>query len=240
MATVSEILALAYSQLGIKEDPANSNIVKYNDWYYGRRVQGPAYPWCMVFMQWLYNQVGVKLPLRTASCGAMLTAAKKAGCYVTTNYKPGDLLLFDFTGQRFKTTHCGILYKLYTIDNKVSRVQSIEGNTSVGNDSNGGEVMLRDRALSTIMGAVRPIFDKEVEDMTADEFIKNLTNKQAYDILTKAATHAATLSEPDWSKKEGHWKNATSKGIVDGKAPERLVKRDELTAILGRMGLIEK
>lgn len=235
MTKVETVLSIAHSQLGTKENPPNSNIVKYNDWFWKRHVEGKYYPWCMAFCQWVYAQAGVKLPYRTASCGEMMTAAKQNNCYVTMNYKPGDLLLFDFTGQRYKPTHCGILYE---VDGQ--EVRAIEGNTAIGNDSNGGEVMMRTRPVRHIVGAVRPKFDLEVEDMTIDEFVKNLTTKQAYDILTKAKAYADAASEPSWSKKEGHWAAATAKKIVDGKAPEGLVKRDEMVAILGRMNLIER
>lgn len=80
--------------------------------------------------------------------------------------------------------------------------------------------------------------DQEELDMSIDEMIAKMSNQQAYQLLEKANAHAATLTEPEWSKQEGHWYKATSAGIVDGTAPERPVKRDELAAILGRKGLL--
>lgn len=74
--------------------------------------------------------------------------------------------------------------------------------------------------------------------MSIDEMIAKMSNQQAYQLLEKANAHAATLTEPEWSKQEGHWYKAASAGIVDGTAPERPVKRDELAAILGRKGLL--
>ena len=56
MATAEKVLRIAQGELGTKERPANSNQVKYNTWYYGREVSGPAYPWCMVFLQWVFHQ----------------------------------------------------------------------------------------------------------------------------------------------------------------------------------------
>lgn len=44
MATAKEIVEKAASQIGTVEKPANSNKVKYNTWYYGRVVQGGAFP----------------------------------------------------------------------------------------------------------------------------------------------------------------------------------------------------
>lgn len=82
--------------------------------------------------------------------------------------------------------------------------------------------------------------EKEDElDMTINDFINNLTDEQAYKLLQKANRHAATLAEPDWSKKEGSWGAAIGKGITDGTAPERPVKRCEAMAWLDRLGLLD-
>lgn len=55
--TAKMVVATAVSQLGIKEEPKNSNKVKYNTWYYGRTVKGSAYPWCMTFVEWCFAHV---------------------------------------------------------------------------------------------------------------------------------------------------------------------------------------
>ena len=159
MATISELLDIARRQLGVKEDPPGSNKVKYNAWYYGREVSGAAYPWCMVFVQWVFDRASVKLPTRTASCGALMRAAQAAGCWVTKGYRPGDVVIYDFPGGA-ATDHCGIVE---AVDD--SRVSAIEGNTSSSNDADGGAVERRTRRLSLIAGAVRPTFDEEVEEM---------------------------------------------------------------------------
>ena len=62
MGTVNELLTITRKQLSVREDPPNSNNVRYNTWYYGREVSGSAYPWCAVFVQWCCAQAGVKLP----------------------------------------------------------------------------------------------------------------------------------------------------------------------------------
>ena len=159
MATINSLLELARRQLGVKEDPPGSNKVKYNAWYYGREVSGAAYPWCMVFVQWVFDRASVKLPTRTASCGALMRAAQAAGCWVTKGYRPGDVVIYDFPGGA-ATDHCGIVE-----DVDDSRVSAIEGNTSSSNDADGGAVERRTRRLSLIAGAVRPTFDEEVEEM---------------------------------------------------------------------------
>ena len=159
MATVSELLDIARRQIGVKECPPSSNNVRYNTWYYGREVSGAAYPWCMVFVQWVFDQAGVKLPVRTASCGALVRSAQSAGCWVTGDYRPGDVVIYDFPGGA-ATDHCGIVE---AVDG--TYISAIEGNTSSASDADGGAVERRARKFSQIVGAVRPSYDKEVEEV---------------------------------------------------------------------------
>ncbi len=81
---------------------------------------------------------------------------------------------------------------------------------------------------------------KKQEDdiMTGEQIISALTDEQAYNLLTKAQRHAATLPEPAWSVSEGHWQRAQANGTINGSNPEGLMKRDEVIAVLGRKGLV--
>lgn len=81
--------------------------------------------------------------------------------------------------------------------------------------------------------------EKEDNDMDINKLLAEMTGAQAYALYTKAMTFAAAVAEPEWSKKQGHWEKATLKGIVDGQEPERPVKRDELAAVLGRLGVLD-
>ena len=74
--------------------------------------------------------------------------------------------------------------------------------------------------------------------MNIDKLLEEMTDEQAYRLMAKAQAHAASLPEQEWSVKEGHWARATAAGVVNGAAPEGLVKRCEVTAILGRSGLL--
>ena len=159
MATVSELLDIARKQIGVKESPPSSNNVRYNTWYYGREVSGSAYPWCAVFAAWVFYQAKVKLPIRTASCGALMRAAQSAGQWVTGDYRPGDVVIYDFPGGA-KTDHCGIVE---SVDG--TYISAIEGNTSSASDADGGAVERRARKFSQIVGAVRPTYDKEVDEV---------------------------------------------------------------------------
>lgn len=237
MGTVKELLEIAERQIGTVESPPSSNNVRYNTWYYGREVMGSAYPWCMVFCQWVFDKANVKVPIRTASCTAMYTAAKKHNCFVNKYHlQPGDLVLYSFGRTSNTCDHCGIIKSINGI-----KMEVIEGNTSTGNDSNGGAVMMRNRTIEKVVGAFRPQYEREEDlDMTKKEFIDSLTDEEAYTLLTKAMKHANKQPQPSWSKKEGHWDAAIKKKIIDTDSPEGIVKRDEMIAIFGRLGLIDK
>ena len=165
MVTAAHLLDIARAELGTKESPDGSNKVKYSTWY------GLTGPWCVMFVMWCCNQAGVDLPIRTASCSALRAAAQSAGMWVTGDYRPGDIVIYDW-GKDGKPDHCGIIE---TVGG--SSVVAIEGNTAVGNDSNGGEVMRRTRTRSQIIGAVRPVYEEasmETQEVqTAQEWAQN-------------------------------------------------------------------
>ncbi len=79
---------------------------------------------------------------------------------------------------------------------------------------------------------------EEEMEMSIDELIQTMSEAQAYQLMEKASRYAGSLEEPEWSQAEGHWARAAAAGVVDGTAPERYVKRDELVAVLGRRGLM--
>lgn len=166
MATAKELLAVAAKQIGVCENPPGSNTVRYNTWYYGREVSGNGYPWCMVFVQWVFDQAGVALPKRTASCGDLVRAAQAAGCWVTKDYQPGDVVIYDFPGGA-ATDHTGIIESV-----AAANMVAIEGNTSeAGSQSNGGMVCRKTRPLSQAVGAVRPAYEiEEDDDMDVERF----------------------------------------------------------------------
>lgn len=221
MATANDVLTIARAELGTKESPRNSNNVKYNTWYYGRAVRG-NYPWCMAFVQWCLHQAGITPVVRTASCGALMRAAKKAGTWVTGDYRPGDVVIYDFPGGA-ATDHTGIIERF---DGKT--VTAIEGNTSAGNDSNGGEVMRRKRKLDVVVGAWRPEYEED-DDMTQDKF----------DEMMDAYLAELARQEPsEWSREAREWAEETGliKGDGEGnKQYKGFVTREQLMVFLKRM-----
>ena len=149
----SEVVDRALAEVGIKESPPNSNNVKYNTVYYGKPVHGASYPWCCTFVWWVLSSCGVKVP-KTASCMAMADYFKKNGRWHTSP-QPGDLVFFHFKTNTRWTNHVGIVVEV-----KGNEIKTVEGNTSINSDDNGGAVMLRKRS-SNIVGYGRPSYDIE-------------------------------------------------------------------------------
>ena len=166
MATAKEILAVARKELGVKESPAGSNRTKYGAWY---GLDGQ--PWCMMYIQWVFSRAGAALPVKTASCSALMSYAQAHGQWVTSGYRAGDIVILDIPGNTVKTDHCGLVVTPLT-----TGVRTIEGNTGTGNDANGGEVMERTRPANWIVGAYRPIYDEE-DNVVRYTYLKDVPEK---------------------------------------------------------------
>ena len=140
-----KVIDIARLEVGVKEEPANSNNVKYNTWMYGKEVYDTAtakYPWCAAFVSWCYDHAGFPLgnigyPKGFVGCPYAVSHLDKWGKIVTIP-EMGDIVFFDWQGDG-KFDHTGIFEK----DLGKGLFQSIEGNTAFGNDSNGGKVMVR-------------------------------------------------------------------------------------------------
>lgn len=161
MTAREKIIDIASKQIGVKESPANSNNVLYNTWFYDREVHdgdkpGATYSWCGTFVSWVFFMAGFPLPhigytRGYAGCATAVENVNKWGkIIVQENALPGDVLFYSWDGN--KIDHTGI-YK-NNIGNGM--LSAIEGNTGIGSDSNGGEVMLRQRRWSCVKAIVRP------------------------------------------------------------------------------------
>lgn len=150
MATAQQILEIAKKEIGVRESPAGSNKQKYGEVYGWNSVA-----WCAIFVWWCFKQADADalLPKKTASCWELMNEAKKAGLWVTSGFRPGDVLIYDFPGGS-TTDHTGICESV-----SGDSVTAIEGNTGTTNQANGGMVMRRKRPVSQIKGALRPKYD---------------------------------------------------------------------------------
>lgn len=131
------IVSVAKTEIGETETPKDSNKTHYGAWF---GLNGVA--WCGMFVSWCYAQAGFPIKGGGFSKGF-------AGCQTAwTNFKSketktperGDVVLFDWNGDG-RYDHTGIFVKKLNDH----QFETIEGNTAVGNDSNGGQVMSRIR-----------------------------------------------------------------------------------------------
>jgi hypothetical protein len=146
-------LAEALRHIGKKEKPMNSNRTQFGRWF---GVDGV--PWCAIFVSYCFQHgadYAVAKRFRGAgvySKGCTYVPTVEAWLRVTgqwrgrTTPRPGDIAIFNWDGG--VPDHIGIV-ESYLGGGKFS---CIEGNTSFGNNSNGGQVMRRTRYVSQVNG----------------------------------------------------------------------------------------
>ena len=230
--TANDILALARSQIGVKEVPAGSNNVKYNTAYYGSEVHGAAYAWCCAFVWWLFQQAGAAALFygggKTAWCPAVESYAKSRGQWVTRDYQPGDCVLFDFSGKGI-AGHIGVVESV-----RADGIICIEGNTSLTSDDNGGAVMRRTRYLRQIRGAFRPAYSAESAE-SEDEKMLSYEDFKIY----MGRYEAERAASPTYPEAQAAMNKAKAMGLMDGLRPNTPLTRGEFAIIEDRKGELD-
>ena len=135
---MNKIIEVATAEIGYKEDPPNSNMTRYGKWF-----GWDGQMWCGIFVSWVYHHAGYPLgnigfTKGFAGCQTAVKHFQDSGEVVNTPQQ-GDIVFFDWNKDG-RYDHCGIVEA-----NNDLVFRTIEGNTSINNDSNGGEVMLRTR-----------------------------------------------------------------------------------------------
>lgn len=150
-------LAEAKKHLGLKEDPRNSNLQMFGEWFGAN-----GYAWCNMFVSYCF-QIGAGYTIADGYPGGKGAGVYPGkGCsYVPTTEAwlratgmwigrstplPGDIAIYNWNGG--EPDHIGIVNRVLPNGS----FEAIEGNTAEGNDSNGGEVMLRVRLLTQVDG----------------------------------------------------------------------------------------
>jgi hypothetical protein len=142
---------IAMSQEGIEEHPFGSNSgPKVREYQASTSLGGTGWPWCAAFVCWSYRQAGRSFTGWNTAYVPDYVAVARAGKHGMSVVKaaeviPGDLACFDWQGDG-ECDHIGIV----TTKVKGGTFSCIEGNTSRGNDSNGGQVMLRERSPNSV------------------------------------------------------------------------------------------
>lgn len=212
--TAQQILNIAAQQVGYTENPPNSNRTKYGAWY---GLDGQ--PWCMMFVQWCFDQAGEPLPYKTASCSALERWCRKNRPEsVHSEPQPGDIVIYDFG-------HTGIVESAQN-----ATITAIEGNTSPGasgSQNNGGGVYRRKRSKILATAFIRP--DYEEDSMSYQQF-KEFMEQYREELRNKEGSN--------WSKNERQW--AVDNGIITGDENDRymwqdFMTREQLAAVVYRL-----
>lgn len=203
MVTAKQFVKKAASQIGTKESPSGSNKQKYGVWY-GMNGQ----PWCDMFVSWCAAQVGAgSIVGKYAYCPSHVNYAKKLGRWKgrTSTPKAGDIVFF---ANRGTACHVGIVEKRISS----TCVQTIEGNTSVSSNDNGGSVMRRTRYYGSegsgwyILGFFRPKWSGSSGSSTS------------------GSTNSGTSSNSG-VKAVQEWAGTTADGVYGSKTKAALVKK---------------
>lgn len=149
-----DVLNKAQSQDGTAEFPPNSNKSPYGLWY-EPSLNGQK--WCAMFVSWVFYHAGLPLGhIQTKNgihhCQSAHNYYKEKG-RITVNPEPGDIVIYDWEGNGH-ADHIGIFIKWTTADK--TAIEAWEGNTSTGNNSDGGRVMKRIRSRNLIKSFINP------------------------------------------------------------------------------------
>jgi hypothetical protein len=141
----------AIRYIGQKESPAGSNRITFASIWYG--LIGP---WCaMAVTRWYVDAASkaFKRGERYAFCPFIYADARAGRNNLALTREPqmGDIVLYDWTGNG-DADHIGV-FESWT-HRSSGEFDAIEGNTGIGNDSNGGQVMRRHRSMRSVQAFV--------------------------------------------------------------------------------------
>lgn len=176
-----------------------------------------GYAWCAVFVVWLFVEafgldVALSILYQTKGgygAGCTWTANRYKSMHrFFTNPQVGDQIFFTKDGST--SNHTGLVVKV-----EDGKVFTIEGNTSPGGGvvDNGGMVCAKSYplAISSILGYGRPNWGAAPDDSVRPEKVV------------------------EWASEA--WEAAKAKGVTDGTRPTDPITRQEVVAMLHRLGL---
>lgn len=197
-----DIIKTALKYVGTEAEPPGN--VVFNTHYYGGKVKGKQFAWCVVFIWDVFRMSGASKLFfngkKTAACAYLMNYAKaKEKVISKTKGQLGDVVFFNFGGGT-SPQHVGFILKR----NKDGSYLTVEGNTSAGSGSqdNGGCVAIKTRKQSQVVFIYRPAYDQPAEEPVPDYQIgKKYMVVEARTLRTKANTGATKLG----TLKAGSW-----------------------------------
>lgn len=208
MVTAKDVIKKALSFVGTEADPPGN--VVFNTEYYGGKVKGKQFAWCVVFVWYCFRKSKASKLFfngkKTAACAYLMNYAEAKEKVISKRKgQIGDVVFFNFNGGT-SPQHVGFILKR----NEDGSYLTVEGNTSAGAGSqdNGGCVAIKTRKQSQVVFIYRPKYDQPAEEPMPDYQIgKKYIVVEARSLRTKANTGATKMG----TLKAGSW--VTVKGI---------------------------
>lgn len=208
MVTAKDVIKKALSFVGTEADPPGN--VVFNTEYYGGKVKGKQFAWCVVFVWYCFRKSKASKLFfngkKTAACAYLMNYAEAKEKVISKRKgQIGDVVFFNFNGGT-SPQHVGFILKR----NEDGSYLTVEGNTSAGAGSqdNGGCVAIKTRRPTQVVFIYRPAYDQPAEEPVPDYQIgKKYIVVEARSLRTKANTGATKMG----TLKAGSW--VTVKGI---------------------------
>jgi len=177
MPTRNDVVSQARKWVGYTEGPRNNETV------FGKRTGYQFQPWCGSFTDCVLIDAGFSVTKSGSGntepssvyTPSGVNSYKRLNRWMHNNgpCEPGDIVYFDFENNGV-VDHVGIV-----TGSRGIYVDTIEGNTSMTNQANGGQVMVRSRHRYHIAGFGRPVYNnnsnlpsnKEFDVKEADMYI---------------------------------------------------------------------
>ncbi len=226
---IDELIKKAQGEIGYKE--GNNNNTKYGKAY------GLNYnPWCMMFVWWCANQVGINSSIipKTASCPNAYKWFKNKGQVIkNSDVKKGDIVFFTWNNSN-NADHVGI-------------VEKVEGNIFTTIEGNKNDAVGRRQVSKTnscIYGIVRPAYvstsnndnNKSVEEVAKEVIAgkwgngtdrKSKLTKAGYDYNTiQSKVNELLNSSTNISKKSNE---TIANEVIQGKWGNGQERKEKLT-----------
>jgi len=148
--TLDRMLEVAMAQVGYVEGP------KDNETKFGEFTKRNFLPWCGSFLMWSAHEAGINVPDCVSTRDGAAHFKTMRQWYTTPAI--GDFVFYDFIeDDKTVIQHIGLVIRV-----SEKSIVAVEGNTSgTGSQANGGQVMLKTRALgahSFVVGFGRPVY----------------------------------------------------------------------------------
>ena len=159
MSFANRIVEIASKQVGVREDPMDSNMGKQVEEYQSADwLDGSGYPWCASFICWVVKNAREMVKSdsydwrRPQTAGAWdferwAKSQKGKGVELIKppkDFQPGDIVVFTFS-------HIGIC----TGWKDDGTIPTIEGNTDTRGSREGGGVYEKVRSISKVRSVIR-------------------------------------------------------------------------------------